>query len=431
MRYGKSGKRFLADARNDKSFTFAPLREVSFGDESFSAGSTANSGLNITYISNNTPVAVTTNGMIKIKGVGTAIITASQSGKENYHPAENISQTLIVSKADQFIAFNPFGTLTYGDLDFNPGGTASSGLSVTYTSNNTNVAVISGNSIQIVGAGSADITASQSGNQNYNPAEDIIVKLTVAKAILTITADNKTKAFLSANPIFTYTCSGFVNGENIAVLDIAPSAGANAVVDSPSGDYIITVSGGNDNRYDFIYVTGILTITKISQTITFTSFPKILYVNETFELTAVATSGLPVSFESKDIQIARVTGETLVGISRGNTGIRAYQSGNENYNATEAEISVEIVSTHENILYLFTPNGDGFNDFWEIPDLGSFRKCEVRVYNRWGKLVFSSMDYHNEWDGTSNGVSLPSAAYYFIIKSETAGTITGTVNIAR
>jgi gliding motility-associated-like protein len=82
-------------------------------------------------------------------------------------------------------------------------------------------------------------------------------------------------------------------------------------------------------------------------------------------------------------------------------------------------VEVEIISTHENILHLFTPNNDGFNDLWEIPDLASYGKCEVRVYNRWGKLVFSSPDYHNEWDGTSDGVSLPSAAYYFIIKTET------------
>jgi gliding motility-associated-like protein len=169
----------------------------------------------------------------------------------------------------------------------------------------------------------------------------------------------------------------------------------------------------------------------IPQTITFTSYPDRLLVTETFELVASATSGLPVSFESKEPEVARVNGSVLTGLSRGNANIRAYQQGNENYYAAEDEITVEVVSTHENIMYLFTPNNDGFNDFWEIPELDSYGSCEVKVYNRWGKLVFSSSEYHNEWDGTSNGANLPSAAYYFIIKTETAGTITGTLNIVR
>jgi gliding motility-associated-like protein len=163
----------------------------------------------------------------------------------------------------------------------------------------------------------------------------------------------------------------------------------------------------------------------------FTSYPEKLLVNETFELNAAASSGLQVLFESRDLQTASLTGSILTAISRGNAEIRAWQPGNDNYNPAETMVAVEIISTHENILHLFTPNNDGFNDLWEIPDIGSYGKCEVRVYNRWGKLVFSSPDYHNEWDGTSDGVSLPSAAYYFIIKTETEGTVTGTVNIVR
>ena len=498
----------------EQTITFAPLPDVTFGDEPFSAGAIASSGLEITYSSNNLSVANIENGMIRISGVGTAIITASQTGNENYNPAGNISQTLTVSKDDQFISFNSFGTFTYGDPDFNPGAVASSGLGVIYSSNNTNVAIILGNTIQIIGAGSAEITASQPGNQYYNPATDIMqllniikadqvitfpviapvvygvagfsagafsnsdltityrsentsvaqvigdniyirgvgntniiasqsgdnnfnpalekmVNVVITKANLTIAADNKSKTFLSANPTLTYTYTGFVYGENAEVLDIPPSISTEAGLDSPAGDYMITLTGGSDDCYDFSYVTGTLTITKIPQTVTFTSYPGKLLINEAFELAAVATSGLPVSFESKDLQIAMVSGSTLTGISHGIAAIRAYQPGNENYNAAEAEISVEVLSTHKNIMYLFTPNGDGFNDLWEIPDLESYGKCEVRIYNRWGKLVFSSTDYHNEWDGTSNGVGLPSAAYYFILKSEAAGTITGTVNIVR
>jgi gliding motility-associated-like protein len=204
-----------------------------------------------------------------------------------------------------------------------------------------------------------------------------------------------------------------------------------ALTDSPAGDYAITISGGVDNCYDITFVSGILTVTMIPQTITFTSYPDKLLVTETFQLVAVSTSGLPVSFESKNSEIASVTGSTLTGISKGNADIRAWQQGNENYYPAEDEVTVEVVSTHENIMYLFTPNNDGFNDFWEIPELDSYGSCEVKVYNRWGKLVFSSTEYHNEWDGTSNGANLPSAAYYFIIKTETTGTITGTLNIIR
>jgi gliding motility-associated-like protein len=421
----------LAVLKAEQTITFAPLPEVKYGDEPYSAGAIASSGLEITYSSDNLSVADITNGLIEITGAGTAIITASQPGDQNYNPASGITQILTVTKADQVITFPPIAPVVYGVSGFNGGASSSSGLAITYSSENTLVAEVINDIIYVRGVGNSNIIARQSGDNNFNPAEDKIVSLTVTKAHLTITADNKSKPFLSSNPPLTYTCSGFVYNENAIVLNVPPSLSSDAGQDSPVGDYVITATGGNDDCYDFSYITGILTIVKAAQTITFTAYPDKLRVTETFDLKAVATSGLPVSFESKDLQIASVAGTILTGISRGNAEIKAFQPGNENYNAAEAEISVEVISTHENILHLFTPNSDGFNDFWEIPDLESYGKCDVRVYNRWGKLVFSSRDYHNEWDGTSGGVNLPSAAYYFIIKSESAGTITGTVNIVR
>ncbi len=72
---------------------------------------------------------------------------------------------------------------------------ASSGLTVTYTSSNTDVATVSGSTITIVGAGTSTITASQAGNDDYNAASDVEQVLTVGKADQTITfttLDNKT-----------------------------------------------------------------------------------------------------------------------------------------------------------------------------------------------------------------------------------------------
>jgi gliding motility-associated-like protein len=174
-----------------------------------------------------------------------------------------------------------------------------------------------------------------------------------------------------------------------------------------------------------------LTITPIDQTITFTDVPEKLFVGKTYTLAATSTSGLEVLFESLNPQIASVSGNQITGVSKGTVQIKAYNQGNQNYNPAETLASAEVYSTHRDIMNLFTPNNDGFNDLWEIPDLASYGKSDVKVYNRWGKLVFSSSSYDNTWNGTSDGKDLPEGAYYYVIKTQNSGTITGTVNIVR
>jgi gliding motility-associated-like protein len=63
----------------------------------------------------------------------------------------------------------------------------------------------------------------------------------------------------------------------------------------------------------------------------------------------------------------------------------------------------------------FTPNGDGINDTWNIPQLQYFPMCTVTIYSRWGQLVFSSVGYPKAWDGTDHGKALPAGTYYYII----------------
>jgi len=156
-----------------------------------------------------------------------------------------------------------------------------------------------------------------------------------------------------------------------------------------------------------------------------------MLMRDTYEMVASSTSGLTVLFESVYPQFATVTGNQLTGIERGTATIRAYSPGDQNYLAAEAFASVEIITTHKDILHLFTPNNDGFNDTWEIPDIASYGICDVRIYNRWGKLVYANKDYDNLWDGTSDGSPVPDGAYYFILNTQNSGTIAGTVNIVR
>ena len=92
----------------------------------------------------------------------------------------------------QTINFNPFPYKKMGDADFNPGATASSGLDITYTSSNTNVATIVNNMIHIVGLGVSTITASQAGNNGYNPATSVVQDLTVFNQTIISTVGNNT-----------------------------------------------------------------------------------------------------------------------------------------------------------------------------------------------------------------------------------------------
>ena len=65
----------------------------------------------------------------------------------------------------------------------------------------------------------------------------------------------------------------------------------------------------------------------------------------------------------------------------------------------------------------FTPNGDGANDRWEIPNLSSYPNAIVEVYNTAGQPVFRSTGFYTPWDGTRNGRPLPVGTYYYVINT--------------
>ncbi len=99
--------------------------------------------------------------------------------------------------------------------------------------------------------------------------------LTITKATLTAKPDNKTRAYGAANPTFTVTYTGFLNGESASVIDTAPAFSTIATVTSPVGTYNIDVQNAFDNNYDFAYTPGTLTITKASLTATANNQSKI------------------------------------------------------------------------------------------------------------------------------------------------------------
>lgn len=61
----------------------------------------------------------------------------------------------------------------------------------------------------------------------------------------------------------------------------------------------------------------------------------------------------------------------------------------------------------------FTPNGDGFNDTWNIKGNGALDAITIYIFDRYGKLLKQLAPDGLGWDGTFNGQSLPSSDYWF------------------
>ena len=81
------------------------------------------------------------------------------------------------------------------------------------------------------------------------------------------------------------------------------------------------------------------------------------------------------------------------------------------------DITVTVLNDYSlTIPSLITPNDDGSNDFWEIPESLFYTGTTVKIINREGQEVYSSSSYDNTWDGTYNGKQLPEATYYYFIQ---------------
>ena len=105
-------------------------------------------------------------------------------------------------------------------------------------------------------------------------------------------------------------------------------------------------------------------------------------------------------------------------------------------NQCAAQFSFEIYKNENECLDIpntFTPNGDQYNDTWVLDNLDIYPNCEVKVFNRWGSMVYSSKGEYKPWDGTANHEPLPSAVYYYIIelKNSLDNKYTGTITIIR
>jgi gliding motility-associated-like protein len=63
----------------------------------------------------------------------------------------------------------------------------------------------------------------------------------------------------------------------------------------------------------------------------------------------------------------------------------------------------------------FTPNGDGYNDTWNIVGVANQNNAKILIFDRFGKLLKQISPSGEGWDGTYNGAQLPSSDYWFTL----------------
>jgi hypothetical protein len=153
----------------------------------------------------------------------------------------------------QSVTFNPLTDKTYGDVDFDPGATSSSGLTVTYSSSNTSVASIIANKVHIVGQGSCTIFADQVGSDYFMPAQQVSQSLKVNKKELTVSGASVATKYYDATTFATIngaTLTGKIGSDDV-VLGNATSgsfSSANAGTNIPVST-AMTISGTASGNY--------------------------------------------------------------------------------------------------------------------------------------------------------------------------------------
>jgi hypothetical protein len=198
-------------------------------------------------------------------GVGTYVITASGAASPNY-TISYVAGTLTVTRAALTVTADN-QTKVYGQP--NPPLTASySGFVNGDTAARlTTPVVLTTTATTGSGVGSHPITASGATSPNYTISY-VNGVLTVTRAALTITPENKTKVYGQANPPLTASYTGLVNGDTATSLSTPPTLSTPATTASGVGTYAITASGAAAANYAISYVAGTLTVTRAALTVT-------------------------------------------------------------------------------------------------------------------------------------------------------------------
>jgi len=325
----------------------------SFGDI-FTLNYVSNSNGSLSYSISDASIATIFGSEVTATKVGSTTITVTQAETDNYL-SETLSFVLTVNKAEPLpSSFNNI-TKTFGDASFNivaPTSLSSAGF--TYISSNISVAVVSGSTITIVGAGSTTIIATQATNDEYLSGS-ISCVLTVNKAspslnnFLSVVKTYGDAPFNIIAPTSLSTGSLTYSSSNTSIATVSE----NIVTIVSTGTVAIIATQEETNNYlsETIYYT--LTINKIDTSLS--HFENIIktYGDSDFSLEE-PLSDRPGTYvyTSSDESVATISGSTVTIHSGGFITITAIQEETEIYKPGFITCSLKVNRINSTLNYI-------------------------------------------------------------------------------
>lgn len=281
------------------------------------------------------------------------------------------------------ITFDPLADKTIGDLPFRL--TASSKNPITYTVAPAGIIVIVNDIATIVGTGSVVITATVAGKTSCG--DDIIAKQTLrvnAKSILT-------------QPLP-------ISGKFVDLAVVLSSEARQTTVAEPF-EYVISVKNMGDEN-----------ATKTTVTDTLPESLNFIAINKALDGKATFNPGNRLLTWELDALKAGASSELRFSVNATRHGavknmVRVTSAEEDSNPGNNASIHYKDISGI-NIPNVFTPNGDGRNDTFTIPDLAQYQQNELTILNRWGSEVYKTKNYQNNWTGDK----LEDGTYFYSLK---------------
>jgi gliding motility-associated-like protein len=194
-----------------------------------------------------------------------------------------------------------------------------------------------------------------------------------------------------------------------------------------AGTYILTREGECNTATDQIVITGLPVFAD------FTTSADSGYTVFEVQVTDISINAETCVWTLNDSVINLLSSGILTFADSGSYNLQVICTNSSGCADTASRV-IKVLSDQLGLIVpnVFTPgNGDGFNNLFQVKH-NAVKTFSARVYNRWGKLLFTWEDKNGGWDGTSNGEKQADGTYFYIINGtdvkdqpfEERGTVT-------